>query len=278
MHEVDIELIISFPTNRLPLLNNRSEENIPTIVLDKADVDAYKNTKQQGKSAPVSSNITMPAPQGKTKTSGFLIFMTVLIYCIVGGSAWWFYQEDLKNKALLHSSELRIADLENQLSATGEEMGESTIALKTKLEGIIKKTDTLWSEMDKLWASAWRKNQAEIKALFAQNENQDEINAQNKIAFTTATSLIKEAQENAKIAELNLAALTEKVDSVASLKAELQKLSSQLIKLESKSSERDRSQLEVATSLNQLEMSVQALMEKVERLQKANRPAPSTAG
>lgn len=255
-------------------MNKRSEENIPSIVLDKDDVDSYRSTKSASQSSSISH--TPAPPQAKAKSSGFLVFTSFLLYVLVAGASWWFYQQNIENKALLASSEARIADLENQLSATGEEMGESTIALKTKLEGIIKKTDTLWTEMDKLWASAWRKNQAEIKALYAQNENQASINEQNKLALNTSSSLIKEIQENHKISELNIAALSDSIDNVNQLRAELQKLNSQYLALENKSSERDTSQLEVATSLNQLEMSVQALMEKVERLQNASKATSVT--
>lgn len=254
-------------------MNNRTEENIPSIVLDKDDVDSYRSTKSAGKSTIKTTNVQPVAPQAKAKTSGFLIFTSLLIYLLVGTASWWFYQENTKNKALLASSDARIAELENQLSATGEEMGESTIALKAKLEGIIKKTDTLWTEMDKLWASAWRKNQSEIKALYAQNENQADINEKNKIASNTVTSLIKEMQENHKISELNIVSLTENLNNVNQLRDELQQLNNQYIALESKSSERDTSQLEVATNLNQLEMSVQVLMEKVERMQQSIKPA-----
>ncbi len=248
-------------------LNNRKEENIPSIILDKDDVAAYRGSKSHSDSINKSNNVAPPLPQAKAKTSGLLIFTSVLIYLVVGVGAWWFHQEGVKTKALLASSEARIAELENQLSATGEEMGESTIALKAKLEGIIKKTDTLWSEMDKLWASAWRKNQAEIKALYTQNETQADINDKNKFSLNEVSSLIKETQENQKISELNISALSENMDSINQLRAELQKLNSQYLALENKSSERDTSQLEVATSLNQLEMSVQVLMEKVERMQ-----------
>ena len=252
-------------------MNKRSEENIPSIVLDKDDVDSYRSTKSASQSASISH--TPAPPQTKAKSSGFLVFASFLLYVLVAGASWWFYQQNIENKALLASSEARIADLENQLSATGEEMGESTIALKTKLEGIIKKTDTLWTEMDKLWASAWRKNQAEIKALYAQNENQANINEQNKLALNTSSSLIKEIQENHKISELNIVSLTENLNNVNQLREELQRLNNQYIALESKSSERDTSQLEVATNLNQLEMSVQVLMEKVERMQQSIKPA-----
>ncbi|WP_286261305.1 hypothetical protein [Thalassotalea atypica] len=260
-------------------MNNRSEDNIPNIVLDNDDVEAYKSTKKQKAATP--SKQAVPSTPVKAKTPGFLVFTSVLIYMLVGGAGYWFYQQDLQNKALLQSSERRIVELEKQLSATGEEMGESTVALKAKLEGLIQKTDTLWKEMDKLWASAWRKNQSEIKALVAQNKKQATLNSQNKASFVAASGFIKEVQENQTLAEFNVSALSEKLDQLQQLKGKFDDLTAQYNTLESKSSQRDKSQLEVATSLNQLEMSVNALLDKVERLQttptKSSTPQPVNA-
>jgi len=250
-------------------LNNRSEDNIPKIILDTDDVKTY----QQAKTQPTKKMASQTQAAAVTnKTSGLVILSTFFIYAFVSAIGWWFYQENMQNKAVIASSQARIAELESQLSATGEEMGESTIALKAKLEGLIKKTDTLWKEMDKLWASAWRKNQAQIKILTTHNTKQAKLNDQNKTAFGSASSYIKEIKDKQIQTEFTLAALSEKVDSTSALKTELEKLESQYATLESKSSARDKSQLEVATSLNQLEMSINALMEQVDRLKK-----PSTS-
>lgn len=253
-------------------MNNRSEDNIPKIVLDTDDVKTYQQAKTQPTKNTAKQAKTAPVIADTKKTSGVVIFSTFLIYTVVAAGGWWFYQQDLQNKAVIASSEARIIELENQLSATGEEMGESTIAMKAKLEGLIKKTDTLWKEMDKLWASAWRKNQAQIKTLTAQNAKQASLNDQNKTAFSSASSYIKDIQDKQTQTEFTLAAISEKIDNASGLKTELEKLESQYTTLENKSSARDKSQLEVATSLNQLEMSINALMEQVDMLKK-----PSTA-
>ena len=68
-------------------------------------------------------------------------------------------------KRLPEQAEQRILQLENKLSATGEEIGESTVALQVKVTELTNKTNELWEQMDKLWASAWRRNQQEIADL-----------------------------------------------------------------------------------------------------------------
>ncbi|MDU0354360.1 hypothetical protein RS130_10835 [Paraglaciecola aquimarina] len=69
-----------------------------------------------------------------------------------------------QHKVLLQAQD-RITELENRLSATGEEMDQSTVALGVQVKELSAKTKELWDQMDKLWASAWRRNQADIKTL-----------------------------------------------------------------------------------------------------------------
>ncbi|MEN8771342.1 MAG: hypothetical protein ABF267_08670, partial [Glaciecola sp.] len=45
------------------------------------------------------------------------------------------------------------------------EMGNSTVALQVKVTELANRLEELWQQMDKLWASAWRRNQSEIKDL-----------------------------------------------------------------------------------------------------------------
>ena len=66
---------------------------------------------------------------------------------------------------MLQQSQSRITELESRLSTTGEDMDQSAAALQVKVSELSAKTEHLWTEMDKLWASAWRRNQTEIGAL-----------------------------------------------------------------------------------------------------------------
>jgi chromosome segregation ATPase len=66
---------------------------------------------------------------------------------------------------VLNQAQQRITDLERRLSATGEEMDQSAVALQVKVSELTQKTNELWEQMDKLWASAWRRNQSDIADL-----------------------------------------------------------------------------------------------------------------
>ena len=60
----------------------------------------------------------------------------------------------------LAQSNLRIADLEGRLSSTDDSVNQSSAAMQVKLKEVA-------GEVDKLWASAWRKNGARIDELEA---------------------------------------------------------------------------------------------------------------
>ena len=132
-----------------------------------------------------STNAPTSAPKGN------YLFTTIVLLVAVAACAasGYLYNENEQNKNLLAKNEGRIKILEDRLSATGEEMGNSTIELQIKLGELSTKTQELWDQMDKLWASAWRKNQQEIKTL-----NEDLKNVQQE-----ATKLVKEVE--VKIAE-----------------------------------------------------------------------------
>jgi DNA repair exonuclease SbcCD ATPase subunit len=131
--------------------NQQSDDHIPAIVLDKEDIKSKKLTDKAHKE--------IDKPQQQTaKPSVFPIILTLVVFSVC---AWFLYQQ---NNVLIQSQS-RITSLENQLSATGEEMGSSAVAMQVKVKDLSEKTQELWKQMDKLWASAWRRNQNDIGEL-----------------------------------------------------------------------------------------------------------------
>lgn len=248
-------------------MSNRVEPEIPSITLDHDQVKAVnasrsaqtKNSKQLDKTT-----------SSDTKSSPVNVVLTFIIYLALAGASWFFYQENLKLQQLIGESENRIQQLENQLSATGEEMGESTIALKVKLEAISEKTEKLWSEMDKLWASAWRKNQSEIKALRSTSIKQDTLNKNQSQQISQANSAINNVSDKLTSAEFNITALADQISAANNLQPKIAELNTLISTLEEKSSGRDNQQMEIATSVNQLEMSITLLIERLEKIEREN--------
>tara|TARA_R110002126_G_scaffold112468_1_gene250710 strand:+ start:14 stop:622 length:609 start_codon:yes stop_codon:yes gene_type:complete len=188
-------------------------------------------------------------------------------YLALAGTGWYFYQQQQTvNQALSHSVE-RIQQLENQLSATGEEMGESTVALKVKLEAVSEKTELLLSEMDKLWASAWRRNQTEIKALNSQSQKIVQQQTKNTAAVNQQSNEINLLADKVTATEFSINAVTEQMIAANSLKDDIKKLSSALNTLDADAKSRDKQQMFTATSINEFDTSLRLLIERIERIE-----------
>lgn len=252
-------------------MSNRVEPEIPNITLDHDQVKAI-NASRSSNNKHINTEVSQ---KGQSKTSPATVLFTFIIYLALAGASWFFYQENLKLQSLISDSENRIQQLENQLSATGEEMGESTIALKVKLEAITEKTEKLWNEMDKLWASAWRKNQSEIKALRSTSMKQDTLNKNQSQQLEQANNAINSVGDKLTSAEFNITALADQITAANNMQPKIAELNELIATLQEKSSGRDTQQMEVATSVNQLEMSITLLIERLEKIESQAQKAPA---
>jgi chromosome segregation ATPase len=106
-----------------------------------------------------------------TKSNNGFTSIVLVIAVIACASSAYLYTLNASNQNLLAENEVRLKSLENRLSATGEEMGNSTVALQVKVGELTARGEELWDQMDKLWASAWRRNQEEIKTLSVNFKN-----------------------------------------------------------------------------------------------------------
>ena len=152
------------------MANDSKNDDFPTIRLDEEDRRAYQKKNQPApgngsKSTPTGS-ATSPQP-ATTKSGGNSIWLALVALIALAGLGGCYYLYTLlqQQQAVAEQAEARIVQLERKLSATGEEIGESTVALQVKVTELSNKTNELWEQMDKLWASAWRRNQKEIEDL-----------------------------------------------------------------------------------------------------------------
>lgn len=260
-------------------MSNRVEPEIPNISLDD---DLVKTSPNNRGSRETSS--AKPAAVIQAKPSKTLAVFTFGIYAALAGTGYFFYQENLQLKQVISNSEDRIQQLEDQLSATGEEMGESTVALRAKLEAITEKTEKLWGEMDKLWASAWRRNQSEIKELNSASKKQKTQQTKLANSISTVTQNVSEIKEKQTATEFSIDALSEQLTAANNVKKDLSSIDSAIASLESKYQGRSDQQMEVATSVNELNMQITLLIERIEKLEVGNNQTskptavPSTAG
>jgi predicted nucleic acid-binding Zn-ribbon protein len=151
---------------------DRYDDDLPKIVLEKEDRVSFH---QPAGNAPKGKTTTSPMSSDEQKSSGGSSFTVVLAFLLAlgaSGASGWLYMQNEEQKKQFADAQNRIAELENRLLASDEEMGQSAAAIQVRVTELTEKTDQLWEQMDKLWASAWRRNQADIKKLTQTVDNQ----------------------------------------------------------------------------------------------------------
>ncbi|QJR82372.1 hypothetical protein CA267_017255 [Alteromonas pelagimontana] len=199
------------------MANDSRNEDFPTIRLDEEDRREYQKKKHTAAHtiSSQSNKQTENADAGNSATSksgnGLWIALVALVALLGCGGCYYLYTLLQQQQESAAQAETRIAQLEKRLSATGEEMGESTVALQVKVSEVTERTNNLWEQMDKLWASAWRRNQKEITELG------DKLNSvQNSLSTSLNTVTDDVAAQKNQIASVKnqLASLADEILSL----------------------------------------------------------------
>lgn len=201
-------------------------DKVPRIVLDKEDRDSFQRSRATqtttSASGTATSNPAVETPPAKS--SGGVLFLLFLIALGGYGVSYWLYTENQKTLVQLSDAGDRIYELERKISATGEESEQSVVALRVQVNELKDKTDVLWQEMDKLWASAWRRNQSEIKELGVQlrrdiKAQQDNLNAlQSDMSDSSNNMAVIQEQVNQQLSRAE--EINKSIDSVVKSRAE----------------------------------------------------------
>lgn len=186
---------------------------------------------------PIGGRVSEPEPviavSGGSNAFTSIVLVVAIAACI---ACVYLYTQLQASNTLAATTETRLQSLEQRLSATGEEMGNSTVALSVKVTELAEKTEELWGQMDKLWASAWRRNQEEIKTLDRSlRSTKSTVSADIKDVQTT----LSETTSNVQQMLVRINGLNEKLSSqandllAANVNAELagEKVSSQVSQL-----------------------------------------------
>ncbi|PCK29635.1 hypothetical protein [Pseudoalteromonas piscicida] len=242
-------------------MDKRIEPELPSITPDLDQVEAFKDSLKQP-----NNKTSAPKPDTKQDTTtnkkvGMVNWLSLLSIVGLAAAGVGLYQQNAATQAQLLASTQRIAELEQTLSATDEEMDLSAGAMQAKLTALTERTDELWSQMDKLWASAWRRNQSEIKQLEAQANNA----AKSQTSMATTLESLSQSQTELT---LKLSLLEEQQQAAARLKDQIATLNSSVDQLKSQAQSRDSKQIEIGGTLAQIEMTQTALTEKLERLER----------
>lgn len=249
-------------------------DNIPKIRVDLEDRQGFHQTRHQSsgnKDDFPDSTSKQPQPQQAAATSGsFSVWVGILLVLVMGALAcsYWLYQQYVGVQQALTDSQQRLASVEQTLSITGEEMGQSAVALQAKLSDLDVKTAEHWQQIDKLWASAWRRNQSEIKQLKTQQAGSKAADEK----FDKVAEKI-DSQLNTQLAKLQQ--LQQSIQSQVQL---LEIVQAELPKLNRADNKNVKS---VAGLTQRLDVIAQDIEQIIERLQKveqhqadSNQPAP----
>jgi chromosome segregation ATPase len=126
------------------------------------------------------------------------LFITLALAGAGAACAWaWQLQQQLQQSGVtLEGYVKRIADLEDRLSDTDEGLNNNTATMAVKIKELTAKADTNFQEIDKLWASAWRKNKAKIADLEKKTGSHDtKITAAGK-SLTAVEGQLKGAADD----------------------------------------------------------------------------------
>lgn len=166
-------------------------DGLPAIKPEQDEVASYQRTGRR--EAPRQSNF-----------NGILVFVIVLMAIMmgVGGFTLWQVQQKLHQaNTLLTQGQQDTQGLEQRLSQTGDTASKKFTDMAAQIK-------TNVSQIDKLWASAYRQNKADIKA------NKDDIGA---VKTSTGKMQQQVSQLNASVSKVSAAAATLKQDSQSQL-------------------------------------------------------------
>lgn len=243
------------------MANDKFDGDLPNIVLDKEDREAFQRTRAKELGKGTSNKTTEPEAVTHGKISKLAIFAFLIGLGACGG-IYYLHQLTVEQNAALISAQNRIADLEGRLSATGEEMDQSAGAMRVKVSELSDKTDELWEQMDKLWASAWRKNQADISALSETVTRKDNVLDKKLGVIESDTASVS----------TNLAVLQEKLSAQSN---SVEQLNGVISALQKNDNDLKRQVGDVQAKIISLEQINSAITRRVAELEKWKRSVPA---
>lgn len=256
-----------------------NDDNLPPLFLDKEDRESFAR-QRQGKGAQSGRTLasSVEKKQVNQGSGGRSIAWFALLVALSGYGGSYFLHEQLTMRSNeLQSATSRIEELERQLSITGEELGESSGTLQAQLAKLNGRADTLWTEMDKLWASAWRKNQTQIKKLQTVNGALDKkLVSVTKVADNTKKNLwkvISDVDKNTTSqatilakAEDNQARITATNDNLVGIEVALQSMDESTLMARQDAQKRDTAIAALAEQLRDLREQNKQLKKQVQAL------------
>jgi chromosome segregation ATPase len=140
--------------------------DMPSIVPERDEVSSYRRQRGEPAETRKSARAAASAQQSDGSAGGVsagwrvLAITGLLVALATAGAAAWLQQQTVMLQAALEQSNLRISDLEGRLSSTDDSVTQSSASMQVRIK-------ELGAEVDKLWASAWRKNNGRLDEMDA---------------------------------------------------------------------------------------------------------------
>ncbi len=160
--------------------------HVPNITPAHDEIASYKRSQAKGALNAIGEvpNVGSNGEGSSTAVKSILAVVVLILLLTAGWAAYLHQRLGIADQAI-RNYELRISDLERQLSVTDESMSESSVAMKVKLR-------ELDFEIRKLWDNVWKKSKerlAEHDALL--EKQQKSINAAEAFVASTRSQLAK---------------------------------------------------------------------------------------
>ncbi|EGG29789.1 hypothetical protein IMCC3088_1333 [Aequoribacter fuscus] len=186
-----------------------------------------------------------PAASGLGARIFTATFVFVALAVAVASVIWsWQLQQQLVEAShIMERHNERIMELEAALADTDEGLSQNAAQMAVRIK-------ELYSEVDKLWASAWRRNKADIEALQKASTNQDK--ALKALVTADKTAIDERAQTTAML------------DLLRKDMAALKSVASDLERLTANASSNQTALERTADKVNKLTLQFAALSKRVE--------------
>lgn len=213
--------------------------HVPKITPAHDEIASYQRTQSKGSlSASIGEVPDVKTPVGSGMSTSLLVLIFVLILAAIGWAGFLHQKLQLAER-VIKNYELRITDLERQLSVTDESMSESTVAMKVKIR-------ELDSEIRKLWDNVWKKSKERLAAHDALLEQHgqsikvsDAFIASAKQQMAKSDSVVaglslqlKKAEAMQSIVAANKQALTQQMSAIEAAADEINRVIVDMSKLD----------------------------------------------
>lgn len=246
---------------------------------DWQDIPGLRAERAGGSAAPAGKarsgrTGTHAAVDGHDSSLGrALLVVALCLGFAVGVWAFVLHQQLSQAKTELADADRRLSELENRLSTADQGWNQSSVALQVRLKELMEKNDKMLAEVDKLWASAWRRNQKDIGD---QNEALKKLDTLLKQQTKTVEEIRLQAQAiNQKASQLEQIGNTRQ-KALDDAVARLNKLAGEQAELAKRLKASDEWEASVNAFRRQTNQTLESLRQSMDSLARQSRAAPAS--